>query len=123
MAEAFANEMGEGRVRAWSAGVYPLGWVETNTRAVMAESGLNLDGQTSKGLADVPLDQMDVVVEMGSEVFCHLLAGFKGRVVLWEIPDPFGGTLDRYRVTRDMIEPKVRDLLEEMKSLSENPPL
>lgn len=114
MAEAFANKFGEGRVRAWSAGVYPLGWIEANTRAVMEESGFNLDGQTSKGLTDVPLDRMDVVVKMGSEVFCDLPT-FKGDVVLWKIPDPFGGDLDRHRLTRDMIELGVKDLLEGLK--------
>lgn len=114
MAEGFANKLGEGQVRAWSAGLYPLGWIEVNTRLVMEERGINLDGQASKGVRDVPLDQMDMVVTMGSEVLCDLPAGHEVRLVCWAIPDPFGGSLDRYRAVRDLIEAKVRKLLVEL---------
>jgi arsenate reductase len=111
MAEGFANKLGEGRVQAWSAGLYPLGRIEANTRLVMEERGISLDGQASKSVDDVPLDQMDIVVTMGSEVLCDLPAGDEVRLVCWAIPDPFGGSLDRYRAVRDLIEAKVRKLL------------
>ena len=73
----------------------------------MSEKGLSLDGQCSKGLRDVALAEMDVVVGMGCEVECPVPVGFKGRVVDWEIPDPYGRRHpDSFRNVRDMIERK-----------------
>jgi arsenate reductase (thioredoxin) len=114
MAEGFASKLGEGRVRAWSAGLCPLGWIESNTRLVMEEIGIRLDGQASKGLGDVPFDQMDIVVTMGSEVLIDLPEVGGSRLVNWEIPDPVGADLDTYRVVRDLIEVKVRNLLADL---------
>ena len=113
MAEGFASKLGEGRVRAWSAGLCPLGWIESNTRLVMQERGISLGGQASKGLGDVPFDQMDIVVSMGPEVVVDL-PEVGGSLVNWEIPDPVGTDLNRYRVVRDLIEVKVRSLLAEL---------
>jgi arsenate reductase (thioredoxin) len=119
MAEGFANKLAKGGgVRAWSAGLYPLGWIEASTRVAMEEKGISLEGQTSKGVDDVPFDQMGVVITMGSEVFCDAPAGFTGLMVQWEIPDPFGANLHRYREVRDLIELKVKDLLAELESWS-----
>ncbi len=112
MAEAVANHLGQGRIRAWSAGSNPAGWIAPGTREVLQEKGILLDGHWSKGLADVPLSQMDIVVGMGCEVSCPVPVGFKGRVIEWSIPDPFGRSLDFFRDVRDLIEAEVKALLE-----------
>ncbi len=114
MAEAFANKLGAGRVRAWSAGSAPLGRIIPETHEVLKEKGITLEGHRSKGLAEVPLDDMDAVVGMGCEVVCPVPAGFKGRVVDWNIPDPYGHDLDFFRRVRDLIEQQVAALLEEI---------
>ena len=116
MAEAFANKLSQGRVRAWSAGSAPLGWIAPDTHVVMEEKGIPLDGQWSKSLRDVPVTGMDIVVGMGCEVVCPVPQRFKGRLVEWNIPDPFTGDLDRYRAARDLIEQQVKDLLAEVVS-------
>ena len=113
MAEAFANHRSGGNVRAWSAGSHPLGSIIPRTRKVLEEKGISLQGQWSKGIKDVPLDGMDVVVAMGSEVECPLPKSFAGRFVEWDIPDPYGYDLDAYRDIRDLIERKVAALLAE----------
>src|SRR5215471_12805483 len=64
MAEALANHLGHDRVRAWSAGAYPLGWIPSETREVLEEKGISLDGHRTKGLENIPLAEMDLVVEM-----------------------------------------------------------
>jgi arsenate reductase (thioredoxin) len=117
MAEAMAKKLGKGKVRAWSAGLYPLGWIASGTHIVMEENAFFLDGQSSKSLKEVNIEAMDIVVKMGREVSCALPKGFKGRVVEWEIPDPFGATLDEYRKARDLIEEHVTRLLVEIESL------
>jgi arsenate reductase (thioredoxin) len=120
MAEAFATHHGEGRVQAWSAGSAPLGRILPLTYDVMKEKGLALEGHWSKGLAEVAMIDMDVIVGMGCEVACPVPAGFKGRRIEWNIPDPYGRDADFYRSVRDLIERQVRallgELLEESKS-------
>jgi len=115
MAEAWANHYGKGRARAHSAGSHPYGSIVRDTYAVMAEKGIALDNQCSKGLGDVALEQMDVVVSMGCEVVCPLPEGFKGRKVQWNIPDPFGEGIEYFRKVRDLIEQQVLELLVEIR--------
>ena len=57
---------------------------------------------------------MDVVVNMGCEVECPVPEGFKGRVVEWNIPDPFGRGMESFRNVRDMIERQVLELLADL---------
>ncbi len=114
MAEAFANHLGNGQVQASSAGSAPLGTVIAETHEVMKEKGISLEGQWSKGIRDVPVEEMDAVVSMGCEVRCPVPAGFKGRVIEWSIPDPYGSDPEYYRHVRDMIERQVMDLLAEL---------
>ena len=114
MAEALANHLGEGWVRAWSAGSHPLGEITPETYEVMAEKGILLEGQWSKGLRDVPIDEMDIVVGMGCEVVCPVPAGFQGRVIEWNIPDPYSRDLAFFRSVRDLIERQVTALLSDL---------
>ena len=82
----------------------------------MSEKGISLDGQCSKGLRDVAVAEMDVVVGMGCEVECPVPAGFKGRVVDWNIPDPYARGIESFRNVRDMIERQVLGLLADLLS-------
>jgi arsenate reductase (thioredoxin) len=116
MAEAWANYHGRGRVRAHSAGSHPFGSIIDDTYTVMAEKGITLDGHCSKGLPDVALGEMDVVVGMGCEVACPVPEGFQGRKLQWDIPDPFGERIEYFRKVRDMIEQQVLKLLAEIKT-------
>jgi arsenate reductase len=119
MAEAFANQLGEGRVRAFSAGSHPLGEILPGTYEVLREKGVSLDGHWSKGLDEVPLAEMDVVVGMGCEVRCPVPVGFKGRVIEWDVPDPYARNLDFYRSVRDVIERQVKALLSDLAAQAE----
>ena len=116
MAEAWASHHGKGRVRAHSAGSHPFGSIVNETYTVMAEKGILLEGHCSKGMQDVPLGDMDLVVAMGREVSCPLPEGFKGRKVEWNISDPFGGGIDDFRMVRDMVERQVLQLLAEIRA-------
>ncbi len=120
MAEALAKHLGQGRVRAWSAGSHPLGEIVPLTFDVLKEKGISLDGQWSKGLKDVSVAEMDIVVGMGCEVVCPVPVGFKGRVIEWNIPDPYGREIAFYRSVRDSIERQVAALLEVLDRSAEN---
>ena len=123
MAEAFANHLGNGKVLASSAGSAPLGTVIPETHEVMTEKGISLEGQWSKGIRDVAVAEMDAVVSMGCDVRCPVPAGFKGRVIEWNIPDPFGRDLEFFRGVRDRTERQVRALLEELQAQQAGPPV
>ena len=114
MAEAWAKHHGRRKVQAHSAGSHPYGSIVEDTYNVMSEKGISLEGQCSKGLQDVAVNEMDVVVGMGCEVACPVPAGFKGRAVEWDIPDPYGRSIDFFRTVRDMIERQVLALLAEV---------
>jgi len=114
MAEALANHYGKGRVRAWSAGSRPVGEIIPQTYQVLEEKGISLEGHSSKGLNDIPVAEMDVVVGMGCEVACPVPVGFKGRVIEWNIPDPFGRELSFFRSVRDSIQRQVVALLNDL---------
>ena len=90
----------------------PLGRIAEGTGAVMAELGIPLNGHFSKGVDEVPLRKMDVIVTMGCGIECPTLSGFRGRTVEWEIPDPFGLSLEYFRQVRALLDAQVRDLLE-----------
>jgi arsenate reductase (thioredoxin) len=122
MAEAYANRLGGARVKAWSAGSAPYGEIVPETVTVLAEKGISLDGYWSKSLKDVPVDEMNVVVGMGCEVVCPVPAGFKGRVIEWNIPDPFNRDLSYFRSVRDLIARQVQALLNEVLQPEENSP-
>jgi len=111
MAEALANQLGDGKVQAFSAGTHPLGSIALDTHAVLLEKAIAMTGHWSKGLEDVPISEMDVVVEMGYGVHCRLPAEFKGQVIQWQIPDPFSLDRSYFREVRDLIESEVRTLL------------
>ena len=114
MAEAWANQFGRGKVQAFSAGSHPLGVITGATYEVMQEKGISLADQHSKGLREVPVSEMDVVVGMGCEVICPVPAGFKGRVIEWSIPDPYNHGIESFRNVRDMIELEVLGLLADL---------
>jgi arsenate reductase len=111
MAEALANHLGKGRLRAQSAGTSPLGEIAPLTCQVLRDKGLDLEGHWSKGLDDVPVEKMDVVVWMGFEVHCPLPTGFKGLRIEWNIPDPYGHDASYFRSVRDLVERQVKSLL------------
>ena len=110
MAEAVARSLGGGEWEVWSAGSHPSGQVHPLASRLMAELGLDLSGQRSKGLEDVPKRPWDYVVTMGCGDACPTVSA-RHRIE-WEVPDPVGLPLDEARRIRDQIGEGVRDLMD-----------
>lgn len=109
MAEGFARTLGRGRVAAHSAGSRPSGQVHPRAIQFMAESGIDLNGQLSKGLDDLPAVHWDYVVTMGCGDACpHLPARHR---LDWDLPDPKTMEDAGFRAVRDRIEGLVGDLV------------
>lgn len=112
MAEAFARMHGAGRVLASSAGSRPSGRINPKAIAAMQELGYNLNAHASKGLAEFDGQEFDAAVTMGCGDECPLV---RAKVRLeWQIPDPKELSPDRFREVRDLIECKVKELLDSL---------
>ena len=114
MAEGFANAFGQGRLEVYSAGSSPSSQIDPLVIEVMKEKGIDLSGKRPKGLNDLPPVEMDYLVTMGCEKTCPALLAKK--IIEWEIPDPKGKPIDEVRRIRDVLEAKVKMLLEEVDS-------
>lgn len=125
MAEAFAKIHGSPELKAYSAGSRPSGKVNPRAIAAMAEIGYDLTAHTSKGVEGAlgPMgtggaggikEELDYVVTMGCGDDCPTL---KARHRLeWEIPDPREMPEEEFRKVRDLIEQKVKGLIEALTS-------
>jgi protein-tyrosine-phosphatase len=109
MAEAFARIHGGDRVEAVSAGSRPSGRVNSKAVEAMKEVGYDLTTHQSKGLGEFDGQEFDAAVTMGCGDECPLVLA--KRRVEWQIPDPKELPLDEFRVVRNLIEEKVKELL------------
>lgn len=64
IAEAAAKHLAPPRTRIFSAGVKPS-TIPPHVIQAMQELGISMSGQKSKGLADIPIQEIDLVVSFG----------------------------------------------------------
>ena len=112
MAQGFAEAFGKGRVEVYSAGSNPASQINPLAVEVMKEKDIDLSGRRPKGLNDLPPVEMEYLITMGCEEVCPAVPAKK--IIEWRIPDPKGKPIDEVRRIRDMLEAKVRTLLEEV---------
>ena len=110
MAEAFARLHGAGKIEAFSADPRPSGRINPRAVEAMREVGYDLTTHTSKGLDGFNGQEFDAAVTMGCGDECPLVLA-KQRVD-WKIPDPKDMTPERFREVRNLIETKVKELIE-----------
>jgi len=112
MAEAFAKIHGAGKVEAFSAGSRPSGRVNSKAVEAMKELGYDLSAHASKGLDAFDGVEVAVAVTMGCGDECPLIRAAKR--VEWNIPDPREMTPEQFREVRNLIESKVKELIESL---------
>ena len=109
MAQAFAILHGHGEVQAYSAGSKPSGKINPKAIAAMNEIGYDLSRHDSKSLDEIPDVTYDAVITMGCGDACPWVpARYRED---WAIPDPRNMNEDDFRVVRNEIESKVKELL------------
>ena len=108
MAEAFARIHGNS-VEVFSAGSRPSGRINPKAVEAMKEVGYDLSTHSSKGLEQFNGKTFDAAVTMGCGDECPLV--HTKRRVEWQIPDPKNMSPEQFRVVRDLIETKVKELL------------
>jgi thioredoxin type arsenate reductase len=114
MAEGFARVYAPPGIEVWSAGSAPR-QVHPLAVAVMAEEGIDLAGQRSKGVGEVPVDRIGTVVTLCAEEVCPTFPGSVRRLH-WPLPDPAAADGDdeerraTFRAVRDEIHGRVAGL-------------
>ena len=114
MAAGFAERIGREKVEVFSAGSRPAAQIDPMIIEVMKEKGIDLSSRLTRGLNDLPPVEMDYLVTMGCEETCPAVAAKK--IIEWQIPDLKGKPIDEVRRIRDVLEAKVKMLVEEVDS-------
>jgi len=120
IAEGFARSMLPQGWRVYSAGVAAAG-LHARTIDVMMEVGIDISGQHSKTLDEVPVDEIDYVITLCGHardlcpVFPRAVASEH-----WPIDDPMHAAdthveLQAFRRARDDIRRRVEDLVKRLK--------
>jgi protein-tyrosine-phosphatase len=118
MAEGFARALGGETLLAYSAGSRPSGRVNTRAIAFLREKGIDITGQQSKGLDELPSVSWDYIVTMGCGDACPSLPA-RHRLD-WDLPDPKHLDDAGFRAVRDRIEHEVRAIIAALRE-SEGP--
>ena len=90
MAEGLARAQAPPSYRFWSAGSEP-GTLHPLAVTALAELGIDISQHRSKGLPDVPLEEVDTIVTLCAEEVCPVVPGSVRRLH-WPLPDPARAT-------------------------------
>lgn len=121
MAEGFAKKLFPPNWKVYSAGTHPM-TINPLAVEVMKEAGVDISGQYSKGLNDVPLSEIDLIVTLcGSARENCAVFPSKAKSEHWPIPDPYddlGTPLAKksYQNARDDIKKRVQELVERVQN-------
>ncbi len=112
MAEGFARRFAPAGVEVYSSGSRPSGQVNPRARQFMAEIGVDLAAHQSKALAELPVENFDVVITMGCGDRCPVIPALERAD--WPLPDPKHLADDEFRAVRDEIQARVRALMQRL---------
>lgn len=110
MAQAFAKIHGGDQVNSRSAGSRPSGKVNPKAIEAMKEIGYDLSAHESTSVDDIPDVTYDYAVTMGCGDDCPYVRARHRED--WDIPDPKTMSPEEFRKVRDLIESKVKVLIE-----------
>ena len=96
MAESIARYHGHD---AYSGGTEPGNSVSGNAIEALVEGGYSPEGLIPKSIDLVYPGDYDMIISMGCGVHCPMLPIAED----WGLDDPFGGSIELYRQTRDTI--------------------
>ena len=120
LGEALFNHLGAGRIKAYSAGSFPVGKVNPNALATLATHGLPTDGYSSQSWDEYADKKIDIVITV-----CDNAAGETCPVYLnqairahWGLADPahVSGTEEEIKAafenTYAALETRIKKMLE-----------
>jgi arsenate reductase len=95
-----------------SAGIKPADQVDFNAVIVMREVGIDISSYKPKSLTLDMNMEFDYIVTMGCMSRCPITP--REKTIEWNIEDPKGKSLDKYREIRDTISRKIKDFIREL---------
>jgi arsenate reductase len=110
MAEAFFNQMSQGKAVAVSAGTEPAAQVNSTVVTAMREVGIEIGDKRPKLPTAEMLESVDRVITMG----CNAAQACPASSIPgedWELDDPEGKPIQKVRQIRDQIKIKVVELV------------
>ncbi|MFN4131979.1 MAG: arsenate reductase ArsC [Caldimicrobium sp.] len=108
-------------VEVYSAGSNPTGYIHPMAIEVMKEIGIDISDQYSKGLEEIPLKELDLIITLCDHAAetCPYVQGAK--IEHWGLPDPAKvsslhpeAKLNAFRKVRDQIKEKVETLIKSL---------
>src|SRR6185437_9798993 len=108
MAEGFARAYGADVLEAQSAGLAPAVALVSLTHQVMLEKGIDLSESVPQRLDELA-GPFDLIVNMSGHDVSMLP---DAPVEIWDVLDPIGESEQVFRLVRDEIEQRVRELIE-----------
>ncbi|KXB07442.1 hypothetical protein AKJ51_01305 [candidate division MSBL1 archaeon SCGC-AAA382A20] len=131
MAEGFAKYYGGEKIEAFSGGSKPAERVDPKAVEVMKEKDIDIRNQQPKLVTAEEIEKADYVITMGCGVeVCPVCSDTfvpKGtdspmhvdeKTIEWDLDDPSGKPIEKFREVQDKIEKKVRNLLENLQNNS-----
>lgn len=115
MAEALANHYGSDVLRAASAGIAPTNAVVRNTVVAMSEMDIDVSCHLPRLYNLREAGQCDIVVNMSG----YPLPGPAPKQLLeWQVDDPMGGPIEKFRAARADLENRVMRLILDLRRRS-----
>ena len=112
MAEGFFNALADGKAEAKSAGSKPADKVSSLTVQVMREVGIDISNHKPKPISAEMVEEADKVILMGCER--NACPTIPKDVEDWQIEDPIGGGIEKFREIRNLIKGKIEELIVEL---------
>jgi protein-tyrosine-phosphatase len=115
IAEGIARSIAPPGIKIWSARSRPTS-VRREAIAVIQEIGIDISGQWSKSVAEIPASEVDTVITLCGEEECPVFLG-KARRLHWGLPDLAAGAdseenrLAAFRKIRDELKQRIHGLL------------
>ena len=110
--QALFEQAVDGRHTAASAGTTPADRVHPKVVEVMRELDIDLSDRRPQLLTRELAQQADIVVTMGCGDQCPYI--LEKRYIDWDLPDPAGRPVDEIRATRNEINRRVDQLLDQL---------
>ena len=111
IAEAIFNKYAKNAISE-SAGTKPEKEVAKNAVKVLKEFDIDIEDKRPKPFTTEMNNEFDYIVTMGCNIICPITP--KEKTIKWNIEDPFGLSIEKYREVRDEIEEKVQNLIKEI---------
>ncbi len=113
IAEAIARSKNFKNLKIESAGVHPAGFIAENTISILKENKLETKNPFSKGFDMLPFKKADYLVILDKRIECSVFP--HKTCIKWDIEDPIGMSIKKYRKIFKILNKKINDLLKSIK--------